>query len=68
MTVGSIRRAEKLEFFVFLSEDVANYFQTLGLNTTDSTQQQYSLLTEKKLIENRTGIYLSADNVICAFH
>lgn len=51
-----------------LSGDVTNHLQNLGLNTTGSTQQQYSLLTEKKLIENRTGIYLSADDVICAFH
>ena len=39
-----------------LSGDVTNHLQNLGLPT------------EKKVIENRTGIYLSADDVICAFH
>ena len=66
---GEHKKSRKSGIFsvTALSGDVINHLQNLGLNTTDSTQQQYSFLTEKRL-KNRTGIYLSADDVICAFH
>ena len=67
---GEHKKSRKVDFFCVsaLSVDVTNHLQNSGLNTTDNTQQQYSLPTEKKLIENRTGIYPSADDAIYAFH